>query len=1462
MDISIHNALEEYRKCHPRRSSGGINALSGFSYQLRVYIAELTLALSKSCDQKVESTSARAFLEAFSDIATVDDSNITLIQVKRTLTTSTLTHSASEIRAIFDFFREYNPCLLSKLRFKVIARKTSSIKNWKEIIDTELGEGFSNKYMEETGTDSDPIWDVVVNSYQHITNPYEFIRYALDRSLNISNNPGSSALIRDDICEYFLKLRKENYFQGQFLTKDDFREQSIGSKIEVGKSATIDRVRHCQYMSRGERVQKIRDKLASFSADLSFRSSTVGVFWLSGKSGVGKSVLLLQVLQNLVYEGARVLWLRGSTQELERVIKELIRYPGLPCPDFIAIDDLYDRDARVRLDLVGLSELIDRSLLPDFPIIITCGPSEFCDSFEEDTCYQGFTVCREIVKPIDRTESTKFLSWYRERTGINVKTGDAFEQCQNYDGGLFISLAIEFGHGDLRQFAKRFADRAELSGLRAALALPLALNRLYLKSPIGWIEESEREKLETLNSDGDFNVLEPGSPGESIRIAHPHIGDALYLACRTPSNKLSYTNDLVFSFRRSIEEKRIGLASQMLKMFSLSLKDSQRERLSIVDNNLLAKKCAEIWRNERDSISDSNDLLRISAGWACWIDERKIITEVLGEDLIDRFIFDLSRTTKYWAMCFDWLSLSHENSNEILDKFSAFLCNESLYCCSGWPYVWQKTFKGYSDFPPEILKETGFRWLQKNMESKSWTYIWRMLFGVYQKDSRRSDEKNIVNLGLKWLAVYRSNNGWSYVWQDLAEYFEKTNSSSIYHKDLLSDGLRWIEEYDYSQGWSYVLRDALIKYSSHIDKSKICGLAENCLVWLKNNNENKDWPFVWESLVAFYENSPKERNIHVLILLGSIWQKENIGCSSPWVYLTQKLMEITSKWGDKDTCRQIFKFALSWLIVNHDSPHWPYLYQVSLENHKNANEPLYVDRCVEQGVVWLNSHCDTLEWPETWTLTIEYSLFLSRVGVREQLLQLGIDWVCAYDSHKNWSYAWQKLVKYKSDLLVAPYVERLITISLSWLSGKGESVEWAHVWQLLYELSLSNDSSSTKELASLGCEWVKEHQEDAEWPYIYEFLLQEEGLSSAPIDLVSIGLTWLNGKLDHSQWSHVWRSVLGKLRLTAVSENNQIMFDLGCSWLESRDDLSDWPFVWQCLIKDFSNIDSDEEMHVLLKQGIKWLNNREHRNEWSYILKALLKNISYISQERDRSDVVSIAIDWAQIKQLDTNWREITLMLISTKPNYGIVKELSESLESQITESPNSRDWHKLDFLFRKIDQDFHEHDIAVHKMIASYKARRESPVWVEAVLAKRDSLSLFGRILNRRGDVVFVQLELGLIARMFDQNHNRSLHKNSKHKFIIREIAKDKDKVVVVLESEFRLSANKLAPGNVCKGVVTGHATYGMFVKIYDTVGLLHKSKCKNFDTFKHQYPHGSGVTVKILDIVKGKLVLGEVPE
>ncbi len=488
MGIDITQLLEDYAKDQPKRSTGGIYAMAGFAFQAQVYVADLAEAFTAEGDDLL--AKGQMFVEALSDIAQwTSAQGMILLQAKRTLKPATLDAAAGEIAAIEAFVNANYPALTATFKYGVVSQFNPDGTNWANLPTTSSHTTLiqalqAGGRLLAPRIEQDPAWRTVIAVWRQVDNPYDFARFAFQRALLRQPDPADAKACREAIAEHFQKSRLTNKVVGRILSEADFHpdEDTPEFHLEVGRQVTLARARAGQYMPRDKRVEILAERAVELSACAAEPSDpAVKTLWLNGRSGAGKSVLLIQLLERLVLNGRRVLWLGGDAGLLDRALRDLINAPPEHAPEFIAVDDVYDRDAREQLDLYKLGSYIDEQGLRPWPVLLTCGPTEFADAFDDGCGDRGFDVHRAQIELLDQSEASAFFNWVHNRNLIVARTpGEAFEQAQHGEG-LFVSMASELAFGPLREFGAHFKKRLAL--LKGPLRPLLALNRLYLRAP-------------------------------------------------------------------------------------------------------------------------------------------------------------------------------------------------------------------------------------------------------------------------------------------------------------------------------------------------------------------------------------------------------------------------------------------------------------------------------------------------------------------------------------------------------------------------------------------------------------------------------------------------------------------------------------------------------------------------------------------------------------------------------------------------------------------------------------------------------------------------------------------------------------------------------------------------------------------------------------------------------------------
>jgi len=364
------------------------------------------------------------------------------------------------------------------------------------------------------------------------------------------------------------------------------------------------------------------------------KEDEIFTFWIHGRSGSGKSVLLLQLMQAMVLlKHAQVFWFYSEESEKLYDLFEKWATQGIDLnePLFVFIDDFNTPLTRDLAENKSISNLLRNPKYSnvDWPVVITCSPPEYLEDFRSGGKDENFRIKEWEIPTIDVDESKQLIQWFEARTGKKSKIGKAFEQPE----GLALSMLFELwyyaqykdavGQNEdvMRAFGLRFKTRLDSLNLTDVIAPILALNRLYIWPPNSWLEEltaKQRDAFTILVEDKDFSILAiEKSPSGFVRLTHPHLSDVIYQAIR-PKNthRITRANDLAFSFEKALTTN-IFIANQILRIISEKISD-EKDRLASdeIDVNELAKLFAKIWVVQHAIGEDTKGLLIYA--WINW----------------------------------------------------------------------------------------------------------------------------------------------------------------------------------------------------------------------------------------------------------------------------------------------------------------------------------------------------------------------------------------------------------------------------------------------------------------------------------------------------------------------------------------------------------------------------------------------------------------------------------------------------------------------------------------------------------------------------------------------------------------------------------------------------------------------------------------------------------------------------
>ena len=498
----LGDLLEEYQKAHEKRALGGMRALSGFHYQLWVYLAEVCETLARG-----DLNAADVLIpEALSDITREQGDGLVCVQVKRTLRSDSLREAVREFLVIDEFLQTRDPDLAARGKISGPTVREAELRpedsskpltfpdhreheeKWNARLLALRTEGRLRPIV----TEPDPQWRAVVAAFSGLDRPFDFLRAAVEALFRLLAD-----LRPEDARNEVLRLWSEHrrdLTMVKALGPQYFSPTEPTTRVLVGERPSLRYLRESAFMGRPRLLESLRLALRrATDAQPATQDNRIPLFWITGPSGSGKSILLLELMQALVCEeGAPVVWLDDQSEKLLPLLEEWVGRASrvvAPQDSLVFVDDFYAPGQQTGVDLPALGRLV-RNCPARHPVVVTCGLPERLKELQSEGA-GAFDIIVWDISLADRREQDDFRQWYRQRRGQPKQRGSAFDR----DAGLPISMVFEMAEGDLTQFANRFRDRLREEGLTEPLRPLLALNRLYVWPPWQWLSEEEHDRL-------------------------------------------------------------------------------------------------------------------------------------------------------------------------------------------------------------------------------------------------------------------------------------------------------------------------------------------------------------------------------------------------------------------------------------------------------------------------------------------------------------------------------------------------------------------------------------------------------------------------------------------------------------------------------------------------------------------------------------------------------------------------------------------------------------------------------------------------------------------------------------------------------------------------------------------------------------------------------------------------------
>lgn len=847
----------------------------------------------------------------------------------------------------------------------------------------------------EPRIEPDPWWRALSILFPIIEDPFGFARRALEKCLSCRNS-ADSIRVRNEIAEEFYASRLQQHALIRCIAPDDVSTiEDHSTRLIVSSTPTIEHVRRGMFWERERHIRKLRDIIDSEIDDTIDRpSNSIGVIWIQGRSGSGKSILLLQAMKFLVESGMSVIWLGNNTSVLSTIITQLNSCAGdRSQPDLIFIDDFYDPQAWSEIDLRKIVSTVVHGGFRRWPIIVTCGASEFRDALERDCAAEGFQVRPYLLEPLDPRETSELVRWYTTRYGEPVLQGAAVAQNE----ALVISVTAELRYGDLRPFAFRFSRRLKSAGVLEALRFPLALNRLYILTPTAWFSLDELNRLEIMNQDGDFELITAKSRGRYLRLSHPHLSDAIYRVAFGHQTPRSIGSDLVGAFERSLEN---DFTTSVRIMNAIA---SGNARTLEAEPSTLASGMIKVLRKNTDIIGsyDKYDLAFFWTSWAKWRGNTFHISTFTAD--------------------YDFVSLALEAMR--LDH-------------PYWPTLWTQLWESEPRRPQ--LEQSALTWLRGHLRDSRWHRPWAALFESIETSSSQNEVAElaftIVRLDPRSISASRVLSILVARRKTLkdAAIFPLTSSWLKHHPDLPTWDSVWM-----------VALNAAVNDDLYELSADLWDIGRD---WLSRNENSEHWAQVLEVLLRKCRICGRLDHMRVLTSHAKQWiERYPDHSNAPLVRI-----EVALTTGDRAIFEEVVGYTVSWLRSHPVGSLWFFVWRRIFDGLGRQLPAAQRIQIYQIGIVSLRATYLPFERSELWRCLFAAHLREPALPIQD-LDEIGLA-ILADLSTPNWGAVFSHILRWinsGTDDEIVNSKRRALISAANWLKAKGEiaGMAWLQVFR-------------------------------------------------------------------------------------------------------------------------------------------------------------------------------------------------------------------------------------------------------------------------------------------------------------------------------------------------------------------------------------------------------------------------------
>jgi len=653
MQNTLRNLIERWRATYSKRADGGWWALAGFRFQTLRFLSEYFAKISES--RGLFHSAKGVLIEQLSDISVPDeDSVIRLVQAKRTLTQQALISAVAEAYCIGSVCREGE---LSSIVFQVACEKNAGASLLAVDGDSVKGELSKGKTPPDWSAD---LYNAVIGQFHGelaiVEKPNDFAdmhvlfvneriadpQALLDQSLGIvlGAAEGGASDERDKIplllFNAFVKApRLQTAAQIGWMLLDKAAVEPLPNpkpaSVSIGLRPTLDDFRKGRFRRRAALDKLISDVGGWIESErYNVEDQSIPVFWIEGRAGDGKSVVLLQLTEALLTNGTleRIIML-DSAERLPEWLRSRADYCAEAEPAFAAVDDLYAvADEDRWLDNV----IASFSLANPRAAIITCGPDYEMNRFRARGKGRFRIASFRLAAP-ERDELAEISEWMRSR-GVSIH-----RTIEPSRGMLLIEYIFELTQGqEVTEFARRWRSNMERARCFQAVRHIIAVNILELPAPAGLAQYGEQEAaLQLLSDEHHMHFSQVGENAGGYRLTHAALAWPIYkawldaepgirsfglrwaddlfvsLQCYHASGDIGAAQRLVLRVAQSPRVTKEEVASAMVRLYSLLRDDFHSsalyKNLLIRWLSFVAFSPSNISAFNADPLSDAKEIL-------------------------------------------------------------------------------------------------------------------------------------------------------------------------------------------------------------------------------------------------------------------------------------------------------------------------------------------------------------------------------------------------------------------------------------------------------------------------------------------------------------------------------------------------------------------------------------------------------------------------------------------------------------------------------------------------------------------------------------------------------------------------------------------------------------------------------------------------------------------------------------